>query len=88
MFCAAIVTSTYLASSFPLKSPAWRQLPLHSTQHFGHAALGDLLHHFTHLQMLFEQAIDVLHLGTATRRNTAFARTLDNGGKAALLGCH
>ena len=76
------------ARRFRLKPHARRHLTFQSAHHFRHPTLGHLLHHLAHLQMLLEQAVDVLNLYTTPHSDAALARPFDHRREAALMRRH
>ncbi|VTR70866.1 hypothetical protein DESC_870022 [Desulfosarcina cetonica] len=71
----------YCHACSPLK---WQ----HAATQPAHAAFIDFLHHFHHLRIIFEQAVNILNTRTAAGGNAFAAAAVDNRVLAALLGRH
>src|SRR5882757_957705 len=60
----------------------------HAVRHGRDAARRELLHQFTHLAVLLEHLVDLLHARPGARGDPFAARAVDHGGLATLLRRH
>src|ERR1700712_4434367 len=64
---------------------AWSACRSHAVRHRGSTTRRELLHQLTHLTVLLEHLVDLLHARARACGDALAARAVDHGGLAALL---